>query len=250
VVPLIVEPPIYSMNAIIPEVDGIILNSPAHRAGVLTGDIVKSVNGQPIRTRTESVAVLRKTRVNCGSVDLVVKRGSADVEYHLEDSPRVVDTYPYDPGHFYRGQSLGVFHHEDFRLAYTRRIFDIIDSYGAREVLLFSSPLVAPIFKTIVENVPEYSERLERVTISLQTITQNTLGGNFDLMDSRFVEDYARVIRERLDEGFSIDLILIPDAFGGAWRTDLTGASVSQLEIEFGVPVEVVDWYLVYGPDV
>lgn len=249
-VPLIVEPPIYWMDAIKPEVDGIVLNSPAHRAGLGCGDIIRSINGQPVKTRTASEVLLYHTRAKSEPVDLVVKRGDEDLAFHLEDLPGVVDTYPYDPGHWYKGESLGVLHLQDFRLKYTRELFEIIDSYGASHVLLFSSPIVAPIFEAIVNNIPEYAERLERITIHLGTVKENTLGGNFDLMDSRFVEDYARVLRERLEQGTRIDLILIPDAFGSPWGMDLFGASISQLEMEFGIPVELIDWYLVYGPDV
>jgi hypothetical protein len=249
-VPLIVEPPIYSMNAIVPEVDGVIVNSPAHQAGVRAGDIVRSINGQAVRTRTESAALLMKSRLNCGPVDLTLGRAGEEVHYRLADPSGAVDTYPYDASAFYRGQSLGILHLQDFRLEYARNVLEVIESYGARNVLLFSSPIVAPLFQALVDGIPEYAERLQRVAIHLATINENTLGGNFNLTDSRFVEDYAQSIRNRLDQGLSVDLVLIPDAFGSPWHTDLTGASVSELEMEFGVPVEVINWHLVYGPDV
>lgn len=249
-VPVIVEPPLYCMNAIVPEVDGVILNSPAQRAGLRCGDTVRAINGQPVRTRTASAALLQRSHAGREPVDLLVTRGDRDLAFHLEDLPGVADTYPYDPGHCYQGETLGVLHLQDFRLTYTRELFEIIAAHGASDVLLFSSPIVAPVFEAIVNNIPEYAEQLAHITIHLETVRENTLGGNFDLMDSRFVADYARVIRERLAQGTRIDLILIPDAFGGPWGTDLTGASISQLEIEFGIPVELIHWYLVYGPDV
>ena len=37
------------------------------------------------------------------------------------------------------------------------------------------------------------------------------------------------------------------NAFGSAWGTDLSGESYSRLEMEFGIPVELIDWHFVYG---
>jgi hypothetical protein len=247
--PLIVEPPAYWVRAIIPEVDGVVLNSPAHRVGIRCGDVVRSINGLRTKTRTESEALLYRERAQGESVDLVLQRDGVELEFRLENVADPQDTYPYDPEHYYRGESFGIIHVADFRLGYAQRVFEIIQARRAKHVLIFSSPIVAPIFEAILNHVPEYVEWLRHVTISMETVTENTLGGNFDLVESRFVSDYAHPIRKRLARGQLIDLILIPDAFGSHWGTDLSGVSFAELEMEFGIPVELIPWYLVYGPD-
>lgn len=249
-VPLFVEPPIYWVNPIVPEVDGVVLNSPAYRAGVRCGDIVRSINGQPVQTRIESEATLDRCHLAGEPVELAVERRGEPLNFRLEDLPKSADTYPYNSDYFYRGENFGIFHVEDFRLKDVQEMFDTIDRHGATNVLLFSSAIVAPIFETIVNAVPEFAARLERVNLYIETIKDNSLGGNYDVMDSRFVRDYARVIRKRLSQGVKLDLVLIPDAFGSPWGMDFEGTSHTELAMEFGIPVELISWLLVYGREV
>jgi hypothetical protein len=249
-VALFVEPPIYWVNPIIPEVDGVVLNSPAYRAGIRPGDVIESINGRPILTRIESEAMLDQCHLAGEAVDLVVRREDGSRAFRLVDPPSTEDTYPYNARYFYRGENYGIFHVEDFRLRYIQQLFETIDRYQARRVMLFSSAIVAPVFETLVNNIPEFSARLEDITLYIETVKHNTAGGNYDVMDSRFVEDYARVIRRRLAQGVRPDLILIPDAFGSPWGMDLGAQSYSRLAMEFGIPVELIEWLLVYGREV
>ena len=250
-VPLFVEPPIYWINSIVPEVDGVVLNSPAHRAGIRPRDKVRAINDQPVRTRIESEALLdqchlkRKTSLN-----ITVERSGILMPLLLEEMPSGIDTYPYSGETFYRGENYGIFHVEDFRLHYVQTIIDLIKKYGAKTVFLFSSSVVAPIFQTIVESIPEFASALRDIDLYLETVEENSFGGNYDVMDSRVVEDYARVIRKRISHHTRPELILIPDAFGGPWGFDVYGDSVERIAMEFGVPVERINWLLVYGREV
>jgi hypothetical protein len=250
-VPLFVEPPIYWVNPVIPEVDGVVKNSPAQRAGVRARDVIRSVNGEPIRTRIHSEAVLDRLHMaGEADIDLDVERAGELLRLHLHENGAGQDTYPYNADFFYRGENYGIFHVEDFRLHHIQKLFDVIERYRAENVLLFSSTVVAPIFETLVASIPEFAAQLEHVTLRLETVGENSFGGNYGVMDSRVVEDYARVVRKVLAEGHELDLILIPDAFGSPWGTDVFGQSYSDLAMEVGVPVERVDWLMVYGREV
>jgi hypothetical protein len=250
-VPLFVEPPVYWVNPIIPEVDGVVQNSPAHRAGLRACDIVRSVNGTAVRTRIDSEAMLDQCHVRREPVvRLLVERDGTTFETALREEEGPTDTYPYNAAYFYRGENYGIFHVEDFRLRYIQQVIDLIRQYGAREVLLFSSAAVAPLFTTLAELVPEFRAALADVTLRVAVVEDNAFGGNYDVMDSRVVADYASVIRQRLRDGEPIDLVLIPDAFGSGWGTDVFGASDVDLMDEFGIPVERIEWHLVYGREV
>jgi hypothetical protein len=250
-VPLFVEPPIYWVTPIVPEIDGVVLNSPAHRAGLLAGDIVRSIDGHRVRTRIESEAILDRLHLaRTPVVRMEVERQGRLIPCVLEEQPAEVDTYPYSGAYFYRGENYGIFHVEDFRLHYIQNLIDISRRYGARRVMLFTSSLVAPIFESLVANIPEFSEAFADIDVYVETIDENSFGGNYDVMDSRVYADYARVIRDRLAGGLRPELILIPDAFGGSWGTDVFGTSESDLTLEFGIPIERVDWLLVYGREV
>jgi membrane-associated protease RseP (regulator of RpoE activity) len=250
-VPLFVEPPMFWVTPIVPEIDGVVLNSPAHRAGLKAGDIVRSIEGNTIRSRIESEATLDRLHLaRAQTVRIEVERQEGRIECVLEEASDGRDTYPYNGEFFYRGENFGIFHVEDFRLHYVQSVIDIARRYNAHRVMLFTSSLVAPIFETLVENIPEFTQALADVEVHLETIEENSFGGNYDVMDSRVVADYADAIRKRIHGGFRPDLILIPDAFGGSWGTDVFGCSESDLSLEFGIPIERIEWLLVYGREV
>jgi hypothetical protein len=250
-VPVFVEPPIYWVNPVVPEIDGVVKNSPAYRAGLRAADIVRRVNGTQVGTRIHSEALLDHLHLaGSDAVELVVERDGVERTVLLQHEPPGVDTYPYNRDYFYRGENYGIFHVEDFRLHHIQQVIDVIEKYDARRVLLFSSSIVAPIFATLVSQVPEFAEQLADVEVRLATVEENTFGGNYDVMDSRVVADYAAVVRRLVAAGERFDLVLIPDAFGSPWGYDVFGASCSDIALEFGIPVERVDWLLVYGREV
>lgn len=183
-------------------------------------------------------------------MELVVERRGQLHSFVLEETPESEDTYPYNSDYFYRGENYGIFHVEDFRLGHIQKMFDLIKRYGAKNVLLFTSAIVAPIFEALVTQIPEFVEQLKDVHLYTEIVEENSLGGNYDMMDSRFVEDYGRIVRKRIKQGVPLDLILIPDAFGSPWGTDLNGFSYAQIGMEFGVPVERIAWLMVYGREV
>jgi Radical SAM superfamily/PDZ domain len=250
-VPLFVEPPIYWVNAIVPEIDGVVLNSPAHRVGLRAGDVVRKINGLPVRTRIESEAILDRCHLDRHrSVDITVERDGRLIATTLSELDNDSETYPYNPNVFYRGENYGVFHVEDFRLKYIQQVIEAIRKYDARVVFLFTSTVVSPIVQTIIEAVPEFKSALADIDLQLVTVEENSFGGNYDVMDNRLVADFAKVIRKRINQGIRPDLILIPDAFGGPWGLDFHGQSVEELAMEFMTRVERIDWLLVYGREV
>jgi len=246
-VPLYVEPAVYTTTSIVPLVDGVVLHSPADRAGVRTGDVVETINGKDILTRNESHASLQRCHESASTVEIQVDRDGRKLKFQLVPQEEV--SYPYDPNLPYRGQAYGIFHIVDFQLGHLLEVFDRIRCYGAKKTLLFSSPLVAPVFNMLTEKIPEFAEVRKNVTLYVDTLPDTELGGNFALLEGRFVDDFARAIRRRLETDADIDLILIPNAFGSAWGTDLCGESYSRLVLEFGIPVELIDWHFVYGRD-
>ncbi len=247
-VPLVVEPTVFTIAPVLPFVDGVILHSPAERAGVRSGDLVESIDGEAILTRPQSEAALARCHHAGRAVELRVKRDGEALLFQLERQANA--SYPYDPCLPYSGQNYGIFHVHDLRLEQIANVFTIARCYRARKVLLFSSPLVKPIFEFLSEKVPEFAAAREEIDIAVETVPNSPLGGNFSLLDGRFVEDFARAISQRLESGEKIDLVLIPAAFGGAWGIDLTGDSFTRLSIEFGIPVELVDWHIVYGREI
>jgi len=249
-VALFCEPPVYWVTPVVPEVDGVVLHSPAYEAGIKPCDVIEEINGQRIQTRIESEAALDECHLRGDPAAIVVRRNGERHQFRLEDPPAGNDTYPYNARYFYRGENYGIFHVEDFRLHHIQQLLDVVERHAARTVLLFTSSVVAPIFETLINTIPDFAERLQGIDLYIETVKEATPGGNYNVMDSRFVEDYARVVRKRIRQGIRPDLILIPDAFGSPWGVDMSGRTFTELSREFGVPVELIDWLMVYGREV
>lgn len=248
--PIIVEPPLFWLDAVVPLIDGVIRNSPAENAGLRAGDIVRRIEGAPVRTRVESEAMLDRLHLaGERSVHMEVERDGTRIEVDLQDDPQVTG-YPYSSNGFFRGENYGVLHIEDFRLNHIDKMLTEIEKASAREVLLFSSELMGQIFIDLVDGIPEFADRLAQVNLHLATNIANGFGGNYHVMDSRLVDDYERVVEQHLLTGKPLDLILVPNAFGSEWGLDVYGRSLAEITMRFGVPLKQIEWLMVYGRDV
>lgn len=175
-VPLFVEPPVYWVNPVIPEVDGVVLNSPADKVGVRPGDVVESINGVAVHTRIESEARLDQCHLAREErIELNVCRDGQTLSFTLTEPAAGTDTYPYNSDYFYRGENYGIFHVEDFRLGHIQKLLDLIEEHRAQNVLLFSSRIVAPIFEILVNGIPEFKERLARFNIFIETVDRKSV---------------------------------------------------------------------------
>lgn len=248
--PIIVEPPLFWLDTIVPLIDGVIRNSPAENAGLRAGDIVRRINGAPVRTRVESEALLDRLHLDGHTqVAIEVERAGLPVHATLYDTEGTTG-YPFSSNGFFRGENYGVLHIEDFRLNHIEKMITQIERQNARDVLLFSSDLMGGIFVDLIDGIPEFKRRLDGINLHLATNVTNGFGGNYHVMDSRIVEDYERVVARHLGAGKPLDLVLIPNAFGSEWGLDVYGRSLSEITMRYGVPVEQIDWLMVYGRDV
>lgn len=246
--PLFVEPPLYWITPIIPEVDGVIRNSPADAAHLRAGDRVMAVDGEPVYTRSQAAGLLGKAyEQRRSSVKLqVLHAGNGQprtVELALE-----AGSYPYSPDAFAPGEHYGVMFLEDFRIKYVDQVCQVMSRHDSRRAMLFTSPVVAPIVRVIVEVLPPFTAFFRDRTLIVEVLEETVMGGNFHLMDGRLVVDFvAQIERAHARLGYLPDLILIPNAFGNPWGMDYFQVSYKEIERRFGVPVELIDWPILYG---
>jgi radical SAM family protein/PDZ domain-containing protein len=249
--PLWIEPVQLGRVPILPIVDGVILNSPAMRSGIRTGDRVLSIAGRAVAHRS-GVRKLFDSGLLDGvpEVEVGILRNGETTLVTLEADPpgRAAASYPYDPLLYHPGERLGMMFLPDFDPGYLDNVVRLVLRYAARNVLLFCSPLTSELTETLVQNDPVYSDFFRNRNLWIYQLKNGLMGGNTDLTESRFVGDYETAFGEACSEiGDRPDLILIPDSFGSAWGIDFTGRSVVELQYATGIPVERIPWHQVYG---
>jgi hypothetical protein len=249
--PLFVEPSFYWIDPVVPEVDGVVRHSPAAAAGMTCGDRIISVDGESVYTRTHALNLL----------DVAYRRGRKQVVVGFsragtgEDLSCTLSTgrgsYPWDGRVFSPWERWGILLLPDFRMSDLENIMRIIERHDSARPLLFSSPVVAPIARTVIRGIPHYRSFFKSRPLNIRALDRTLLGGNMRLLDGRFVADFIDDIeRFARKKGELPDLIMIPNAFGNPWGVDLLNHSFIEIERRFRVPVELVEWPILYGKDV
>jgi len=249
--PLFIEPSFYWIKPVVPEVDGVIRHSPAEAAGIASGDRIISIDGEPVYTRTHALNLLDAAYQSGGrQVEISFSHaGSGEVFGRTLSADG--GSYPWDFGVFSPWERWGILLLPDLRLADIENIMHLTERHGAARPLLFSSPVVAPIARTLIKGIPHYRSFFKNRPLSIRTLGRTLVGGNMRLLDGRFVEDFLDYIeRWERQKGSLPDLIMIPKAFGNPWGVDLLGRSCTEIERRFGIPVELIDWPILYGKDV
>ena len=83
--------------------------------------------------------------------------------------------------------------------------------------------------------------------IRIKVVESEWLGGNILLGDLMVTDDYISVIKEFLNENPEpLDLVFIPRSGFGAWKRDLRGKPVVEIERSCGVPVVLLNNELIY----
>jgi len=254
--PILLQPSLYWTTSVLPYVDGVIYNSPAHSAGIKRGDLIRSIDGERIFTRTQAKNILRylkgKERV---SRSIEMERNGNILLFELRDeSKESDDLYPYKPkGYktpfFYRkdgfetefGSDFGICLIDDFQLSYIDQLVSIIDRHNAQRTLLLTSYLVKPVVEMVIETIPKYMDYFKTRKLHLEIPMQRFWGGNIVIADLYMVQDYADHVAAFIKrEGLKPDLIVIPSSFATEYGLDLSGVSYLEIENEFDVPVELL----------
>lgn len=248
-VPLWIEPVQYGRIPLIPKIDGVIRNSPAEKAGLRCGDEIVSFNGKPMFTRS-SIREWIHSGAGDGSerIEVVFRRSGNEHTRTLCLSGS--DRYPFDPRLSHPGERFGMLFLPDFDLDHIIQVINIIEKYKAANTLFFCSPLSAATLSMLINHNACYKQFFESRELWLYTMEAAGLGGNFALMESRFVADYEAGYDDFISSvKDKPDLILVPNYFANVWGSDLTGQSIYQLQYKTGIPVERIAWHFVYGKE-
>lgn len=227
----------------IPEVIGVIKNSPAYFAGVRQGDVIKRIGGFVVRNRPQARDILTIFQQgDVESLNMVVHRDGKDLLLNLDlerwgyPYAKVTDTHL---GMVFMGTGL--------RAGYLERLKEIISAYRAEEVLFLSSTLVRPVFEQLLAESSLLGGG--RVNIRIGVPENRSLGGNIFMGDLLLVEDFIDYINEYVQrEGRKPDLVVIPSSpFNlSGWGRDLSGRCYLDIERAVGIPVEILQCQTIY----
>jgi hypothetical protein len=244
--PVIIEPNHYEENVFEPEglldvkIYGVIKNSPAWKAGLRRGDIIKSFNNIDILTRKQLIDLLFEIGESKSSTKVNVKvlRKEETIELTLVEENNS-NNYPY----FNFLYSFGLLVNNNFDENEVVNVYRIIEERKAKSVLLLTSKLVEPTLKRLLDKYPSSNLPCE---LFIEIPPNKYLGGNICMGDLLVVEDFIDFINNWIIKtNHQPDLILIPASpfyyyVGSSWNRDITGKVFSEIERRIGIPVELM----------
>jgi NifB/MoaA-like Fe-S oxidoreductase len=193
------------------EIYGIIRDTPARRAGLLPGDILAAVDGQPVRTRVEAFNMVKKA----ADPLLSVRRESRELTVRLlkeaSESPGFVMHYDINP----------------LRLEEAMKKIQRARSY---KPLLLTSEFGEPLLRQAAANfsLPD---------IAVKVVENRFFGGSIKAAGLLVAADLLAAAQEVLSKQRQ-DLVLVPQEAFDHLSKDLTGVSLRSMEEALGVSVQ------------
>lgn len=247
--PIVVMPAMYEENICqarknLPQIIGLVKNSPASLGGLKRGDIITRINGLPVRDRPQARDLLNTLHQGeIKNVTLTLQRDSQTLERSL-DLTRYFYPYSEDIDAY-----LGiVFMGTGLRMSYLERLKESIQAHQAARVLFLSSELVRPTFEQCLAESHLFSS--SQFKIDIEVPKNDSFGGNIFMGDLLLVQDFIDCIKQYITKkGYKPDLVVIPSSpFNlSGWGRDLAGRVYLDIEREIGAPVELLDCATIFA---
>ncbi|HEY42239.1 MAG TPA: radical SAM protein [Dehalococcoidia bacterium] len=243
VMPTLYEENIYQPRKNLPQILGLVKNSPANIGGLQMGDVIVRINSILIHDRPQArdlLATLQQSEARTATVG--VQRGHQTLEMSL-DLTR--NSYPYSRD---MDNYLGiVFAGTGLRTSDIESLREIIEARRVKRVLFLSSELMKPTFEQCLteSHLPDKS----KYEFDIAAPKNQFFGGNILMGDLLVVQDFIDCIRDYVSQkGYRPDLVIIPSSpFNlSGWGRDLTGRVYLDIERETGIPVELLHCATMY----
>jgi hypothetical protein len=241
--PTLYEENIYHQRKNLPEIIGLVKNSPAYLCGLKRGDLIEQINGIIVRYRAQACDLLALVRRSgAEEANLKVQRGGQTLEVPLN---LIRHSYPYSEdmdayfGIVFMGTGL--------RMSYMETLKEIIYAHQAKRVLFLSSELMQPTFEQCLTESHLFGGG--QLKIDIEVPKNNFFGGNIIMGDLAVVQDFIDCINDYIArKGDKPDLVVIPSSpFNlSGWGRDLTGRVYLDIERETCVPVQLLPCSTIY----
>jgi uncharacterized Fe-S cluster-containing radical SAM superfamily protein len=236
--PIVISPHAHVTTSVAAIVEGVVRNSPAAAAGIQLGDLLTTIDGRQVVSRSHAADLLNRA-AEAGSAQLEVSRGQESLRVTLTGVPQGADAYPYQmPGYErldFPGMRFGLVLPGSFRLQYAKQIYEAIRGRGAHKPLIVSSPYYRELVEGLLAALP-----LADVDAHVVVPENAYFGGDVDIGDLWVLQDVADAVRKHIAAHGSPDLILLPSSFLSRWSRDLLGVPHTELERALGIDVVLV----------
>lgn len=239
---IMLQPNAYWIKSTEPVVDGVLKNSPAHRAGMRPGDRILTINSNVIHSKTQANKMLLENGLQKKRVRLDAERDGGVQSFLLDDNlPLEADYYPYKPvGYKSRlGKNYGISLVGSFRREYLVYLAGILRKHRPKHVVVFISKLIRPQLLEELSKIDQ-KEYFGDCKVDFEVITPLFWGGNIVLGDLTMVSDYIHHIHRLKEEGHPLDLAIIPSSFLVDWGRDYAGEVFFTIQRKTGVKVELL----------
>lgn len=259
-IPILIEPNTFVRPDTDALIEGVVIGSPAQHAGLRRGDELVEVNGEPVVSRMQALAALRRSRSGAGSsryrppgvqtvehygrgadndLEIVVRRRQQRLAFKLDRyRPESMATYPYNEIAGFNDFVGGMVLSESLRYNSLIAARDIIRRRTAQHTLLLTSTLMEAQVQQMIARTAVFAG----MTVVLKVADNNYFGGSINIGDLLVVEDFIEAIEDYGRTDDRVDLVLIPSsAFASSpWGRDLTGQPWQEIERRTGVAVELI----------
>ncbi|MHB8926210.1 MAG: radical SAM protein [Bacillota bacterium] len=215
--PLLLEPP--RLRDLEARLEGVAPDSPAARAGLRRGDVIKAVGGEEVFCRFDAHA----SATEAGPVEVEAERpGTGRFKAVLDKQPE---------------ERSGFVAHYDVNPVRLHRAAGLLHD-GPRPALVFTSRLAEDVIRLGLERVME-PEALEGVRVV--AVEDAFFGGSIMAAGLAVVQDYLDALaREERAGRPAPRLVLVPWEPWDQERRDLTGRSVDEVAVAARVVIELV----------
>ncbi|MBC8236181.1 radical SAM protein [bacterium] len=228
--PIYWQPFAYEGSDIIPEVVGVVKNSPAYHAGIQPGDVIINIGGVDVSSRNVCIKLLT---LSPQKQEITVNQDGRIMKVVLSDiMSREIDLSPYKPVGYLPQDNQGIIRkfglclHDDLDLPAFTEIKRIIKERNSQKPAVVSSWLKYPYVRTLLD-------KNGLTAVSIEIVKSVCFGGNIQITDLLNVRDIIEHFRGKVEY---YDLILVPSSLlvNGM---DLFGQSLWDISLELGIDV-------------